>query len=88
MAELIDITDHNGRGRSLEGRRRTNILDRVPPPNAVRSLKETAAIAGISAATLRRLIKAGIGPRVTQISERRRGVTDADRQVWLEECAK
>jgi len=50
----------------------------VPPLNAFRSLKETPALANICEATLKRLIRSGLGPRVTQISERRMGVTDRD----------
>jgi hypothetical protein len=80
-AEVIDIA-----GRCPD--RRRDILDRVPPPNAVRTFKETAALASISVATLKRLIRDGFGPRVTQISERRKGITDSDRISWLEACAK
>jgi hypothetical protein len=58
-----------------------------PSPNRVRSLKETAEIAGISLATLRRQMKEGKGPRITSISTRRKGVTDRDREAWLEGCA-
>ena len=83
MAEIVDIAE-----RSREGRRRADILDRTPPLNAVRSLDQTAALANISTATLKRLIKDGFGPRVTQISQRRKGVTDLDRISWLEGCAK
>jgi hypothetical protein len=57
------------------------------PLNRVRSFPETAEICGISLATLRRRIAAGKGPRVTALSEKRRGVSDRDREVWLEECA-
>jgi predicted DNA-binding transcriptional regulator AlpA len=56
-----------------------------PSPNRVRSLRETAELLGISLATLRRLNKEGKGPRITSISTRRRGVTDRDREAWLEE---
>jgi hypothetical protein len=80
-AEVIDI------GGRCPNRRR-DILDRVPPLNAVRSFKETAALASISVATLKRLVRDGIGPRVTQISQRRKGITDSDRISWLEACAK
>ncbi len=82
-AEIIDIADRN-RG----ARRHIDILDRAPPPNAVRTMQETAALASISVATLKRLIKDGMGPRVTQVSPRRKGVTDLDRVAWLEGCAK
>jgi len=58
-----------------------------PSPNRVRSLRETAELVNISLATLRRRIKDGTGPRVTSMSTRRKGVTDRDRDAWLEECA-
>ncbi len=57
-------------------------------PNRVRSFPETAEICGISLATLLRRIKAGKGPRVTAMSERRKGVSDRDRDAWLEECCE
>jgi len=58
----FDITDHNGRGASLGAPPPPNILDRVPPAER-RPLFEGGRppSLGISAATLRRLIKAGIG---------------------------
>jgi hypothetical protein len=58
------------------------------PLNRVRSFPETAEICGISLATLRRRIRAGKGPRVTALSEKRRGVSDRDREAWLEECTE
>jgi predicted DNA-binding transcriptional regulator AlpA len=63
---------------------------RGPPdgvPNRVRSLRETAALAGISLPTLRRRISDGSGPRVVRMSIRRVGVTDRDREAWLARCA-
>jgi len=63
-------------------------LDDAPPLNRVRSLRETAELANISLATLRRRIKDGTGPRVTSMSARRKGVTDRDREAWLEGCAE
>jgi predicted DNA-binding transcriptional regulator AlpA len=68
-------------------RRRAAALERAALPNRVRSLQETAELANISLATLRRRIKDGTGPRVTSMSTRRKGVTDRDRDAWLEECA-
>lgn len=50
----------------------------------IRSLKEFAAQAGISMATLRRLIAAKDGPRITQLSPRRLGVRDDHGQEWLD----
>lgn len=46
-----------------------------------------AKIAGISTATLRRLIQLGRGPRALHLSERRRGIRLRDLRHWLEERA-
>jgi hypothetical protein len=54
-----------------------------PIPDYVRSLADTAEIANISLATLRRLIALEKGPRVTRLSARRVGVRDSDREAWL-----
>jgi predicted DNA-binding transcriptional regulator AlpA len=54
----------------------------------VHSLGEFAAIVGISLPTLRRLISAGEGPQITQLSARRVGVRDSHGQQWLEERAR
>jgi len=86
MAEIIDIT-----GRNRHERRSAAALHETatpPSPNRVRSMKETAELAGISIATLYRRIADGTGPRITRMSPRRRGVTDRDRETWLEGCAK
>jgi predicted DNA-binding transcriptional regulator AlpA len=50
----------------------------------VRSLQETAALLGISIATLRRLIAAGEGPTVTRLSPRRLGIRDSHRETFLD----
>jgi predicted DNA-binding transcriptional regulator AlpA len=50
----------------------------------VRSLAETAAMLGISIATLRRLIAAGTGPKVIRLSPRRIGIRDSDRAAYLD----
>jgi predicted DNA-binding transcriptional regulator AlpA len=57
-------------------------------PRRVRSLRETAELAGISLATLRRQIAEGTGPTVTRLSARRVGVRDDHRQEWLDRCAE
>jgi hypothetical protein len=50
----------------------------------VRSLAETAALLGISIATLRRMITAGTGPTVTRLSPRRLGIRDSHRAAYLD----
>ncbi len=57
------------------------------PLNRVRSLAETAKIAGISLPTLRRRLADGSGPKLTRMSTRRVGVTDNHRDEWLDACA-
>jgi hypothetical protein len=52
-------------------------------PDYVRSLAETAAILGLSLATLRRMIAMQQGPKVTRLSARRLGIRDSDREVFL-----
>ena len=49
------------------------------------SLRETAEWAGISLATLRRLIQRGEGPLVTRLSERCVGVRAVHLAAWLDE---
>jgi hypothetical protein len=89
MTESMNLSNRHERRRAaaLERRGAENTA-MAPQPNRVRSFPETAEICGISLATLRRRIKAGKGPRVTAVSERRKGVTDRDREIWLEGCAE
>ncbi|RWQ83462.1 MAG: hypothetical protein EOS85_11590 [Mesorhizobium sp.] len=54
-------------------------------PNRLRSLSETADILNMHLTTLRRLIDAGDGPRLTRLSPRVIGVTDQNREKWLAE---
>lgn len=56
-------------------------------PDYVRSMRETAAILGVSVDTLRRLIARGDGPLVTRLSMRKLGIRDSDREAWLAERA-
>jgi predicted DNA-binding transcriptional regulator AlpA len=48
----------------------------------VLSLREAAALNGISWMTLKRLIKAGDGPQIIQISPKRVGVRIIDNAKW------
>lgn len=40
--------------------------------------------AGVSINTMRRLVKAGRGPRVVRLSERRIGIRRSDLDAWIE----
>ena len=53
-------------------------LDRVTP------FERWCERAGISLSTGRRLVAAGVGPRVTRLSERRIGVRERDHLAWLD----
>ncbi len=88
MSELNEPNRHERRRAAALERRETDNVTTAIQPNRVRTFPETAEIAGISLATFRRILKAGKGPRVTAVSEKRRGVTDRDREAWLEECAQ
>ena len=47
--------------------------------------KEVARRAGISVQTLRRYIRAGIGPAVIQLPSGHRRFEESDAEVWLEQ---
>jgi predicted DNA-binding transcriptional regulator AlpA len=49
----------------------------------VRTVVETAHILGMSEPALRCMLQRGEGPRVTQLSARRIGIRDSDRNAWL-----
>jgi predicted DNA-binding transcriptional regulator AlpA len=51
-------------------------------------MRATAELAGISIATLYRVIASGDGPRTVRMSPRRRGITDHDLADWLEARAR
>jgi predicted DNA-binding transcriptional regulator AlpA len=88
MSELDLSNRHERRRAAALERQGKDTAATATPLNRVRSYPETAEIAGISLATFRRLLKAGKGPRVTALSEKRRGVSDRDREAWLEARAQ
>jgi predicted DNA-binding transcriptional regulator AlpA len=88
MSEVDLSNRHERRRAAALERRAADIAVTATQPNRVRSFQETAEICGISLATLRRRIDAGKGPRVTSMSERRKGISDRDRDAWLEACAE
>jgi predicted DNA-binding transcriptional regulator AlpA len=75
MAEIININDRRGPEPCYVA------------PTRVRSMREAAALAGISIATLYRAIANGHGPRTIRMSPRRRGILEHDLTAWLESCA-
>jgi hypothetical protein len=54
----------------------------------VLSFRQWCELNGFSPATGRRIIAAGIGPIVTQLSARRIGITVANNCVWQESRAR
>jgi hypothetical protein len=55
----------------------------VDPDDRVMTLAEFDTSVGISAATRRRLVAAGKGPTITNLSDHRKGVTVKNRRRWL-----
>lgn len=49
------------------------------------SVRQAAEIVGISVATLRRVIGAGEGPPLIQLSPRRQGIRESDVTKWLDD---
>ena len=53
----------------------------------VLSLSQFAEAAGFSKSTAKRLVREGLGPIITRVSPRRRGVRISDFQRWLDSRA-
>jgi predicted DNA-binding transcriptional regulator AlpA len=75
----------------LEAERRANqsaaadpAYDRQVALARILSLPEWYALCGFSDATGRRILSSGKGPKVIQLSERRRGIVLADHLRWIE----
>jgi hypothetical protein len=54
----------------------------------VLSIKQWRELNGFSEATADRILKSGKGPKVVQLSERRRGIRVIDNRRWQEESAR
>ena len=57
----------------------------VDPDDRVMTLSEWRALRRISQSTQQRLFAAGLGPRVTHLSARRKGITVKHDREWLAE---
>jgi predicted DNA-binding transcriptional regulator AlpA len=55
---------------------------RPQPVNRILSLRQWAESKSLSLSTAKRLVREGRGPRITQLSERRIGVSEADDLAW------
>src|SRR5215469_14031988 len=53
-------------------------------PARILSLREWYGLCGFSDATGRKILNTGKGPRVVQLSERRRGIALADNLAWIQ----
>jgi predicted DNA-binding transcriptional regulator AlpA len=84
-AQVHPISDYEERGNPQPQGKPTGSLTAFG--NCVRSLREAAAAAGISIATLRRRVADGTGPVIVRMSPRRVGVRDSDFVAWLDGCA-
>ena len=60
-----------------------NTLAQKTAANLVLSFRAACSETNLSMSTLRRLVKAGRGPRVVQLSERRVGIRRVDLEDWL-----
>jgi predicted DNA-binding protein (UPF0251 family) len=68
--------------REAEKQRRQDERDRAVDDLRVLTISQAAEIIGISVWTLQRLIKAGKGPIITRISDRRRGINIGNIRRW------
>jgi predicted site-specific integrase-resolvase len=68
--------------REAEQQRRQSERDRALDDMRVMTLRQWCEVNGFSWHTGLRLIKAGKGPKITQISDRRIGVTVANNRAW------
>jgi hypothetical protein len=68
--------------REAEQQRRQNERDRALDDQRVMTLRQWCEVNGFSWHTGKRLIKAGKGPVITQISDRRIGITVANNRKW------
>jgi hypothetical protein len=67
---------------TLGEQERRSDRDRALDDHRVMTIKQWFEVNGFSEATGRRLLKAGKGPVITQISDRRVGVTVANNAKW------
>jgi predicted site-specific integrase-resolvase len=65
-----------------EAERPRSERDRALDDARVMTIPQWAEVNGFSIWTAQRLIKAGKGPKITQISDRRIGVTVANNRKW------
>ena len=75
--------------QEAERRRHQSERDRAhPDDHRVLSFRQWCELNGISMSTERRIIAAGVGPVITQLSPRMIGVTVANNHAWVESRAR
>ncbi len=74
--------DHRERERRRQEKAR-DVAYKADADHRVMSLREWCALNGFSLATGRRVLKAGTGPAIVRLSERRIGVTVASNRAWV-----
>jgi hypothetical protein len=77
------MTIREGERRSRQRHQSDPIHDRDLTLHRVLGFAEWCALAGISAATARRLIRRGLGPPIVRLSDRRIGIRVSDYVCWL-----
>jgi hypothetical protein len=82
VATIPSRTAHSAREQTRPRRNHEGFQALVD--DRVMSLLEFSEVAGVSIATLRRLIKAGGGPPVTWVSSRRCGIRVRHGREWLD----
>jgi hypothetical protein len=74
--------------QEAESRRQQSKRDREADDHRVLSFRQWCELNGFSPATGRRIINAGNGPIITQLSPRRIGITVTNNAAWQESRAR
>jgi hypothetical protein len=81
--------DDRARQEQERARQRENFIKRFEAnDNRVLTFLQWCTLNGFSAATGRRIIKSGKGPVITQLSERRIGITVGNNRKWQASLAR
>lgn len=83
-----ETAERDRRRRHNESLRLQKLRDRIDEDHRVMSFAEWCGLNGFSTATGRRILNAGTGPTVIQLSDRRIGITPAANRAWQEARAR
>jgi predicted DNA-binding transcriptional regulator AlpA len=81
------MTPHEAERRARQAEASNPAEDRAISLARILSLPEWYALCGFSDATGRRILKSGKGPKVIQLSERRKGIALGDHLAWIDSNA-